>query len=82
MIGGSYNAIDFQGSENSPHKVLTLYRADKNYPMGKKGVEIAFELYRGDQMLGWLIFQLDLDFLSRTHGIDAEDLKQFQFEKP
>jgi len=82
MIGSSYTAIDFQGSKNSPHKVLTLYRADKNYPMGKKGVEIAFELYKNDQIIGWLIFQMDLEFLSKTHGIDAEGLKQFQFEKP
>ncbi|MGD9259857.1 MAG: hypothetical protein PVG44_05385, partial [Desulfobacterales bacterium] len=82
MIGSSYTAIDFQGSKNSLHKVLTLYRSDKNYPMGKKGVEIAFELYEKDQILGWLIFQMDPDFLSKTHGIDAEGLKQFQFEKP
>ena len=82
MIGSSYTAIDFQDSKNSPHKVLTLYRADINYPMGKKGVEIAFELVKNDQILGWLIFQMDLDFLSKTHGIDVEGLKQFQFEKP
>ena len=82
MIGSSYAAINFEGSETSLHKVLTLYRADKNNPMGKKGVEIAFELARDEQLLGWLIFQLDIEQLKKRHGIDLKDLEKLRFEKP
>ena len=80
MIGSSYAAIAFQGSEKSLHKVLTLYRADKDHPMGKKGVEIAFELHQNDVFLGWLVFQMDMDLLNTNYGINTEGLKEFQFE--
>jgi hypothetical protein len=82
MIGSSYAAIDFQGSEDSLHKVLTVYRTDKNHPMGKKGTEIAFELYIDNIFKGWLVFQMDMDALADTYGIDENNLKNLQFDKP
>lgn len=82
MIGSSYAAIKFQGNEDSLHKVLTVYRTDKDHPMGKKGVEIAFELYKDNEFKGWLIFQMDMELVRKIHGIDIEGLKEFQFEKP
>ncbi len=82
MIGNSYAAIDFQGSEDSLHKVLTVYRAEKNHPMGKKGTEIAFELYIDNVFKGWLVFQMDMDALADTYGIDENSLKNLQFDKP
>ena len=82
MIGSSYAAIDFQGSEDSLHKVLTVYRAEKNHPMGKKGTEIAFELYIENVFKGWLVFQMDMDALADTYGIDENNLKNLQFDKP
>jgi hypothetical protein len=50
--------------------------------MGKQGVEIAFELARDEQLLGWLIFQLDIEQLKKRHGIDLKDLEKLRFEKP
>ena len=82
MIGSSYAAIDFLGSEDSLHKVLTVYRAEKNYPMGKKGTEVAFELYTDKKFIGWLVFQMDMDALADTYGIDDNNLKNLQFDKP
>ena len=82
MIGSSYAAINFQGSEDSLHKVLTVYRAEKNHPMGKKGTEIAFELYNDNIFKGWLVFQMDMDALADTYGIDDNNLKNLQFDKP
>jgi PAS domain S-box-containing protein len=82
MIGSSYAAIDFQGSEDSLHKVLTVYRTEKNHPMGKKGTEIAFELYIDKVYKGWLVFQMDMDALADTYGIDENNLKNLQFDKP
>ena len=82
MIGSSYAAIDFEGGEDSLHKVLTVYRAEKNHPMGKKGTEIAFELYSDNVFKGWLVFQMDMDALADTYGIDENNLKNLQFDKP
>ena len=82
MLGSSYGAIEFTGPEKSLHKVLTLYRADKNHPMGKKGVEIAFELQHNDESIGWLIFQMDMAQLKKDLAVGLEDLKKLQIEKP
>jgi len=81
MIGNSYGGIDFQGNSKSLHKVLVVYRANKDQPMGDKGLEMAFELKKGNQPLGWLIFQMDVGLLQREYGIDEKDLKNFHFEK-
>jgi len=82
MIGSSYAAIEFQGSEDSLHKVLTVYRTEKGHPMGKKGIEIAFELYRNKAFMGWLVFQMDMESLADSYGIDDKNLKKLQFDKP
>ena len=59
-IESSYKGIDFEDGKNSTHSVLTLYRADKDHPMGQKSIEIAFEMNKNNRRIGWLIFQLDL----------------------
>jgi PAS domain S-box-containing protein len=82
MIGSSYAAIKFQGNEDSLHKVLTVYRTEKEHPMGKKSTEIAFELYKDRAFIGWLIFQMDMDSLTNTYDIGIKDLEKLQFDKP
>jgi PAS domain S-box-containing protein len=82
MIGSSYAAIEFQGSEDSLHKVLTVYRTEQDHPMGKKGNEIAFELYKADEFMGWLIFQMDMNLLANIYGADVQNLTKLQFDKP
>jgi len=81
MVGSSYAGIEFQGSEGSLHRVLTLYRTDKDHPMGYKGIEIAFEMNKDSQFLGWLIFQMDVDLLEKAYGLDDEGLKRFEFKE-
>jgi hypothetical protein len=81
MIGNSYAGIDFKGSEKSLHKVLTLYRSDSRRPMGQKGIEIAFELHSEAGLLGWILFQLDIEELERTYGLDEDDLINFEFQR-
>ena len=81
MINSSYSGIEFRGRESSLHRVLTPYRVDKDHPMGQKGIEIAFEMRKGDHFLGWLIFQMDVDLLTKRYNIDEEDLEDFRFEK-
>jgi len=82
MLGSSYALMGFQGSERSLHKVLTVYRKDKDHPMGYKSIEIAFEVKKDNQSPGWLIFQLDTDVLGKEYGLDEEGLKKFQFKAP
>jgi PAS domain S-box-containing protein len=80
MIGSSYSGIDFVGDGNSDHKVLTLYRVDGDHPMGRKGIEIAFEIKEEDRFLGWLVFQMDTALLEERYHLDEEGLQRFRFE--
>jgi PAS domain S-box-containing protein len=80
MLGSSYAGIAFQGSNSSIHKALCLYRTDKQYPMGRKSVEMAFEIKKGDRLLGWLIFLMDMDRLKNTYGVHEANLKEFYFK--
>ncbi len=82
MLGSSYVGIEFQGGERSLHRVLTLYRVDKDHPMGQKGIEITFEMDKDNLFLGWLVFQMNIDLLRQKYGIDEKGFKQFQFKKP
>lgn len=82
MAKSSYNGIEFQGDGGAIHRILTLYRSDPDHPMGKKSVEIAFVLKQDDLFLGWLIFQIDPDFLMSSRGIDESALRMFQFKGP
>ena len=79
LVGSSYSDIDFQGAEKSIHRVLILYRTDKDYPMGQKAVEVAFELKKDGVLQGWLLFQMDLDCLKDNYGVEERDLRTFQF---
>jgi PAS domain S-box-containing protein len=78
VIGTSYTGIEFQGSEKSIYRLLILYRADKDHPMGRKGMEIAFELKENQVNVGWLLFQMDLDFLKTQFDVDEEGLRNLQ----
>jgi hypothetical protein len=79
MTDGNYAGIDFKGDENALQHTLTLYRVDKNHPMGKKCVEIAFNIDKNNRRIGWLIFQMDLKRLKINYGIDATGIKPFNF---
>lgn len=81
MVGSSYAGIEFKGSEKSLHKILIVYRADKDNPMGRKGIEIAFEMNKDNPFLGWLIFQMNMDLLEKVYGVNEEDLKGFIFQR-
>jgi hypothetical protein len=78
-IQSSYKGIDFEDGKDSAPRVLTLYRADKDHPMGQKSIEIAFEMNKKNRRIGWLIFQLDLHRLKTDYGTDVSNLKQFNF---
>jgi PAS domain S-box-containing protein len=81
MVGSSYAGLDFQGSDRSALRLLVLYRADEGHPMGHRAVELAFEMERANQPLGWLIFQMNMDFLKKNYSVTEEDLRKLHVRK-
>ncbi len=79
LVGSSYSDIDFQGSAQSVHRVLILYRIDEDHPMGQRAVELAFELKKDGVFQGWLLFQMDVNCMKDTYGVEESDLRAFQF---
>ncbi len=81
IIGSSYSGIKFKGDETAAHKILTLFRADKENRMGTKGVEIAYEIrQQNGEITNWLIFQLEMEHLDREYGIDTKTLFGIDFQ--
>jgi PAS domain S-box-containing protein len=78
VIGTPYTGIEFQGSEKSLYRLLVLYRADKDNPMGRKGIEIAFDLRENERTIGWLLFQMDMDCTKTNYDVDEEGLRNLQ----
>jgi len=78
VIGTAYTGIEFQGSEKSLYRLLVLYRADKDNPMGRKGIEIAFDLRENERTIGWLLFQMDMDCMKTNYDVDEEGLRNLQ----
>jgi hypothetical protein len=44
-------------------------------------VEIAFEMRKGEEFLGWLLFQMDMDRVKNEFFVDEKALKKLQFQK-
>ncbi|MCP4254235.1 MAG: PAS domain-containing protein, partial [Candidatus Scalindua sp.] len=82
IIGSSYRGIKFKGDETAAHKILTLFRADKENRMGTRGVEIAYEIRQENgEITNWLIFQLEMEHLDREYGINTKVLSRIDFRK-
>jgi PAS domain S-box-containing protein len=81
MVGSSYAGIDFQGSDRSPMRFLVLYRADKEHPMGHRSIELGFEMEKENQILGWIVFQMNMELLKKNYSVTEEDLRRFQIRK-
>jgi len=82
MIGNSYAGIPFQGMDESIHRVLSLYRVSREHPMGYRGIEVAFEMKRNGDFLGWLLFQMDTRKLDEMYDLNEEGLVRFRFKEP
>ena len=80
MVNSSYSGIPFDQSDNRPYSVLTLYRATKQNPMGSQAVEMAFEMKKDGEFLGWLVFQVDLEKLKEKYNVNEDDLKHLPFD--
>lgn len=70
LMFSSYTGITFKECGKSPHRLLTVYRAAPDRPMGEKGIEIAFEVKDGEKLLGWFLFQMDMKRLKNEFEAD------------
>jgi CRP/FNR family cyclic AMP-dependent transcriptional regulator len=82
MIGSTYARLNFEGRSDSLHKVLSVYRREVGQPYSYRVLEIAFEVKRKGEILGWIVFQMDMDLLKRKKQLDEESLKNFKFQEP
>jgi PAS domain S-box-containing protein len=81
IIGSSYSGLEFQSNKKSFHKLLVLYRASKNYPMGRKSIEIAFPMNKDERFIGWLVFQMDNEMLKQEYEMNEEDLINLKIQE-
>jgi PAS domain S-box-containing protein len=81
MVGSSYAGIEFLGADRSLMKTLVLYRADQEHPMGHRAVEVAFEIEKENQPLGWLLFQMNMETLRKNYSLTEDDLRRFYITK-
>lgn len=82
LVGTNYSGIKFRGPAEAPYKLLSLFRVEKEHPMGVKGVELAFDLQLSPDRPGWLLFQLDGDKLEQEFGMDEDILAKLDFPRP
>ena len=80
MIGNSYSGIDLGERGSVDYKVVTLYRGQKDHPMGIRQTEIAFKLHDKGAFAGWLVFQMDMDLLRERYNMEETDLKGLHFD--
>lgn len=80
IIGSSYSGIEFNQIKDSSQCLLSLYRVTKTNPMGKNFIEIAFELYSENEVVGWIIFQMNMDFIKKAYNVNEADLRDFKFK--
>ncbi len=81
LFGSNYSGIPFQGSAATAFRVLNLYRADSENPMGVKKTEIAFAITGSSGLIdNWIVFQLNDNFLNKEFGITSKMLTNLNFE--
>lgn len=82
MIGNTYSHLNFQGSLDSLHKVLSVYRRERGQPSSYNVLEMAFEVKRNGQTLGWIVFKMDMKMLKKVFKVGEKGLKEFVFQEP
>ena len=78
IVGSSYGALPLSTDRKKPVSLLTLFRAAPDHPLGKETHELAWRL-QSNKKIGWLVFQLDMEFLEKEFGLDAATLKDLRF---
>jgi hypothetical protein len=80
IAGRTYEGITFRKNGGSAPSLFTVYHVTPEHPMGNKSVELAFELRKGGELTGWVVFQMDMERLQQEFEIDEETLRLLQIE--
>jgi PAS domain S-box-containing protein len=72
MIGNTYAHLNFQGRPDSLHKVLSVYRRERGQASSYNVLEMAFEVKREGQTLGWIVFKMDMNMLKKVFKVGRE----------
>lgn len=79
IVGNSYAALPLSTDRKKPVSLLTMFRAEPGHPMGKQTNELAWRL-SDNHRIGWLVFQLNMEFLEKEFGVDTAVLKNMRFK--
>ena len=77
--GTTYANLNFQDPGDSAHRLVVAYRPDPKRPGGQKSVEMALEIWRPGQAMGWLLLQMDMEYLARRYSIKEQGLLDLRF---
>jgi len=80
LTGRTYEGIAFSKSSGSAPSLFTVYHVTPDHPMGKKSVELAFDLRKEGILTGWVIFQMDMERLQQEFEMNEEALRLLQTE--
>ena len=80
IAGRTYEGITFRKNGGSAPSIFTVYHVTPEHPMGNKSVELAFELRKGGELTGWVVFQMDMEQLQQEFEIDEEALRLLKIE--
>jgi PAS domain S-box-containing protein len=80
IAGRTYEGITFRKNSGSNPSIFTVYHVTPGHPMGKKSVELAFELRKAGELTGWVVFQMDMERLQQEFGMNEEMLGQLEIE--
>lgn len=80
IAGRTYEGITFRNSGGPAPSVFTVYHVTPEHPMGKKSVELAFELRKGGALTGWVVFQMDMERLQQEFEMNEEALRLLKIE--
>ncbi len=74
LLGTTYARLRFAGDEDSPHKVLVVYRSHPGQAGSVKSLEVACEVREEGRDLGWIVLQLDSAVLEQMYHADEKVL--------
>ncbi len=73
-IGNSYSGVKFDTENNLNHKGPIIFIVSSDEKTQSDMVELAYKMYKTDEFLGWLVFQLDLKTLANKYELDIKHL--------
>jgi PAS domain S-box-containing protein len=80
IAGRTYEGITFRKDSGAHPSMFVVYHVTPEHPMGKKSVELAFELRAKKTPAGWLVFQMDMERLQQEFEMTEDALRELDLE--